>query len=56
MTDHFLECEKVTGTEQWEEIKMQLQTKAGELRIPGSLVKAVLTTLEGGGVNVEVRI
>ena len=56
VTDHFLECEEITGTRQWEEIKMQLQTKAGELRIPGSLVKAVLTTLEGGTVNAEVRI
>ena len=56
VVDHFLECEKVTGTVQWEEIKMQLQTRAGELKILGSLVKVVLTTLEGGDVNVEVRI
>ena len=45
----------MTETEQWEETKVSYQTIAGVKRIPGTLVKAVMTTLEGGDTNVSVR-
>ena len=55
VSEQFLECKKVTDTLEWEELKAQHQTKAGEARIPGTLVQAVMKTLEGKEVQVEIR-
>ena len=40
---------------EWEELKVQYQMKAGELRLPGTLVQAVIRSLEGREVQVEAR-
>ena len=53
---HFLACEVINESQGWMEQKINHQTKAGAIRVPGFLAKSTLLTMEGGTVNGAVHV
>ena len=53
---HFLACKVINGSEEWKELKVSFQTRAGVRKVPGFLVRSALLTMEGETVNSEVQV